>query len=432
MARGFLFFLGLAAALAAGCGDDAASSSSKRISKAGAAGEGGEGGDSGSGGDSGTGGTGGSFPGGGSGGDSGSGGDGGTGGASCLAPPPLPACSEATDCLACLCDKCADAWSECMADDGCKLAVACVREGCSLSQCAGLTTGEASLARAEAVDDCRASKQKCRTECSGGFGGSAGAGGSDPAGAGGSGPAGAGGEAGQGGAAGAGKPLCCTISDKSGCDGLPAGLSAEQQAVQDCVCAKDSFCCNNAWDDVCVGLVGSEGCGPACPGGGGAGGAGAGGIAGASGASGAGVGGSAGASGGSAGSAGAGGKECVGGCEAGKVCDTNTGLCEDCVSASDCKDNYYGPLCLGTSGVTSLSCGCSSNFDCKNHPGGPLCESFSNVCTCTNSNECTSSPFGKKCVKLEDFFKGKIDQCGCEVDTDCPAGKKCIFNACAE
>ena len=46
---------------------------------------------------------------------------------------------------------------------------------------------------------------------------------------------------------------CCEADDgRTGCD---------DAAVQECVCDADSWCCNNAWDDVCVGEVASLGCG---------------------------------------------------------------------------------------------------------------------------------------------------------------------------
>ena len=49
---------------------------------------------------------------------------------------------------------------------------------------------------------------------------------------------------------------CCEPSSAPGCS---------DATVEACVCAQDSFCCNNAWDDLCVGKVPK--CGGACGGG---------------------------------------------------------------------------------------------------------------------------------------------------------------------
>jgi hypothetical protein len=45
---------------------------------------------------------------------------------------------------------------------------------------------------------------------------------------------------------------CCEILMTPGCD---------DATVQDCVCMQDAYCCDTAWDDVCVGEVDSFGCG---------------------------------------------------------------------------------------------------------------------------------------------------------------------------
>ncbi len=48
---------------------------------------------------------------------------------------------------------------------------------------------------------------------------------------------------------------CCEIGLQPGC---------QDPVVAGCVCAQDSFCCDNAWDDICVGEVMGYGCGT-CP-----------------------------------------------------------------------------------------------------------------------------------------------------------------------
>src|SRR5690606_29842727 len=48
---------------------------------------------------------------------------------------------------------------------------------------------------------------------------------------------------------------CCLPHPDPGCEDLP---------LQVCVCTRDAFCCNTAWDDVCVDLALSS-CGAICP-----------------------------------------------------------------------------------------------------------------------------------------------------------------------
>lgn len=53
---------------------------------------------------------------------------------------------------------------------------------------------------------------------------------------------------------------CYTVSDSNCCTtGHGAGCSVPP--VQSCVCAADSYCCNNTWDSICVGEVTSVDCG---------------------------------------------------------------------------------------------------------------------------------------------------------------------------
>jgi hypothetical protein len=48
---------------------------------------------------------------------------------------------------------------------------------------------------------------------------------------------------------------CCTTHPTTGCD---------DQAVEDCVCAADSYCCNNQWDSLCVSRAINQ-CNAICP-----------------------------------------------------------------------------------------------------------------------------------------------------------------------
>ncbi|MBM4362045.1 MAG: hypothetical protein FJ104_05150 [Deltaproteobacteria bacterium] len=48
------------------------------------------------------------------------------------------------------------------------------------------------------------------------------------------------------------KGACCAAHEGAGCG---------DAAIEACVCEADSRCCNSAWDEVCVALVGGLGCG---------------------------------------------------------------------------------------------------------------------------------------------------------------------------
>ncbi|MCC6665605.1 MAG: hypothetical protein IT375_17760 [Polyangiaceae bacterium] len=109
-------------------------------------------------------------------------------------------------------------------------------------------------------------------KCGGGSGGAGGGGGFGGFGGFG-GVAGAGGFGGFGGSGGGGGFTgdCCMTQPGPGC-GDPS--------VWQCVCPKDSFCCNNNWDSICVNEVTSLGCGKCGGSGGAGGGGGAGGVSG--------------------------------------------------------------------------------------------------------------------------------------------------------
>lgn len=57
------------------------------------------------------------------------------------------------------------------------------------------------------------------------------------------------------GSCGGGVEECCAVQPDPGCP---------SPEIQACVCANDTFCCKDAWDDVCVGKVDSLGC-AMCP-----------------------------------------------------------------------------------------------------------------------------------------------------------------------
>ncbi|MBK7826811.1 hypothetical protein [Nannocystis sp.] len=71
------------------------------------------------------------------------------------------------------------------------------------------------------------------------------------------------------GSCGPGPEACCEVQQTPGCP---------SPQIEDCVCVVDAFCCESAWDDICVGEVDSLGCamcpvpvGPCCEGSGGLG-----------------------------------------------------------------------------------------------------------------------------------------------------------------
>lgn len=108
---------------------------------------------------------------------------------------------------------------------------------------------------------------------------------------------------------------CCVASDAPGCD---------DATVQACVCDQDSYCCNTAWDGVCVDEVESLGCG-------------------------------------SCGGGGDGGGDPVSACceqQAGAGCPDTT--VQDCVCAVDdyCCTTFWDLTCVGE--VETLSCGTCS------------------------------------------------------------------------
>ncbi|MEZ4227340.1 MAG: hypothetical protein R3B13_40760 [Polyangiaceae bacterium] len=217
-----------------------------------------------------------------------------------------------------------------------------------------------------------------------GLGGTSGSGASGGAGGGGSGGLGGGGLGGGGlggtGAAGAGGIGGGPVGGFGGTGGSPSGdccsphdfPGCEFPGVAQCVCAADAFCCQQAWDDLCVEEVSTLGCGSCGTGGsggvggfgggpvGGFGGGGFGGgpIGGFGGIGGGPVGGFGGIGGGPVGGFGG-----TGGAPPGDCCMVNpTPFCIDpkiasCVCASDpfCCQQNWDDICV--SEVTSLGCG---------------------------------------------------------------------------
>jgi hypothetical protein len=98
---------------------------------------------------------------------------------------------------------------------------------------------------------------------SGNVGGSGAVGGGSTGGSGGvpsGGTGGTGGVGNSGGSGGSSSGTCCSIQTTPGCSNA---------SIQSCVCATDSYCCTDEWDDICVDEVDTEGCGTCGAGGGG-------------------------------------------------------------------------------------------------------------------------------------------------------------------
>ncbi|MCC6216685.1 MAG: hypothetical protein IT376_17625 [Polyangiaceae bacterium] len=216
----------------------------------------------------------------------------------------------------------------------------------------------------------------------GSFGGTAGAGGSfgGTAGAGGS----FGGTAGAGGGSG-GSGDCCATHPWPGCS---------DDAITQCVCAGDAYCCTNQWDGLCASEVESFGCGKCEPGTGGAGGVGGGtgGFAG-TGGFGGGVGGWAG-TGATSGSGGGGG---VGTCV-----DQAKTECEKCLCGS----------CFGEYGQCIADFGCPAIIQCVRQTGCDMAECYQPG-VCRDVIDANGGPFGSSVQLLLDLLQ-------CSNDAGCP------------
>ncbi len=199
---------------------------------------------------------------------------------------------------------------------------------------------------------------------------------------------------------------CCTPHESAGCD---------DQAVTDCVCKKDAYCCTTKWDSICAGEVTSFGCGtcdsgPACG---------------------------------------------DGKCAAGESCKTcpddcgpcggqgdcctpqETGGCSDatvqaCVCQLDsyCCQTAWDDICVQE--VTSEGCGtcgeCTPDCagkQCGNDGCGGTCGKCPQNQSCQN-NHCVAGDCTPKCQGMECGDDGCGGTCG-----TCPPGKKCQAGKCA-
>lgn len=181
---------------------------------------------------------------------------------------------------------------------------------------------------------------------------------------------------------------CCEPQDGPGCG---------DAAVQDCVCAEDAYCCNTAWDNICVNEVAEFGCGQ-CDGGG-------------------------------AVCPGYGGwSEC---CETDDPCGwAADGIC-------DCEGTcaWDGPDCGGEGGCGDG--GCADGEDCESCPEDcGFCPGGGDCCEANGTPGCDNAGI-QDCVCLEDAYccntawdsicAGEVESLGCG---SCEGGPECGNGQC--
>lgn len=190
----------------------------------------------------------------------------------------------------------------------------------------------------------------------------------------------------------------CPDPLKPACN-LPTGSCAKQgncceatsqiagcvdDTIEACVCAKDSFCCETSWDNLCAGEVESFGCGlcgPAC----------------------------------------AKAEDCVD--PARPVCVPSVGKCAGCAGDANCKDPAT-PVCK----PGAFRCvECTDDGDCGGEPGKPRCSVGSGACVaCVQDADCGGdTPFCSAaggCVACRDD-----DDCGGSGLPACdPSTRTCV------
>jgi len=93
-----------------------------------------------------------------------------------------------------------------------------------------------------------------------------------------------------------------------------------------------------------------------------------------------------------------------------------------CQTDGDCSLQALKVVCLiDPSDKTKNQCvECKADADCTGNPKalGPKCETTQYMCYCQQATECASNPNGHNCLSS--------GYCGCQADTDCPSGGKCM------
>lgn len=154
------------------------------------------------------------------------------------------------------------------------------------------------------------------------------------------------------------------------------------------ICELDDFCCNNTWDDVCVGHV-EENCAGGCGGGGGGG-------------------------------------NCHDQCEAGAAMDASCNACVSAICADDpfCCQTEWDDVCVGhveTACDGACGGGACSHDECSQ--GGPLQDGCSDCVTdvCAQDAFCCNTDWDATCVGEADSICGICTSGGCAHD-ECQAG----------
>jgi len=117
------------------------------------------------------------------------------------------------------------------------------------------------------------------------------------------------------------------------------------------------------------------------------------------------------------------GGHCCNGASCGAIgSDTNCG--DGTTSCVNCTANLNGSIhCLG-----GTSCGCTGNGDCGSDK---YCDGATHTCQVCNittecgsaCQDCTGNISGKACLG-----SAPNQQCGCNIDADCPVNRYCAFN----
>ena len=183
---------------------------------------------------------------------------------------------------------------------------------------------------------------------------------------------------------------CCQEHDATGCD---------NQAVQNCVCAEDAYCCDTKWDGICVGEVESMDCG-SCEGGG---------------------------------------PECGDGeCTGGEDCETCPEDCGACPGQGNCCETQDGPGC---NDPTVQACVCAEDSFCCEFTWDQICVNEVEELECGNcggggcgdgkcddEEDCLDCPedcgqcAGESCCEPHDTpgcADGGVQACVCEQDAFC-------------
>lgn len=156
-------------------------------------------------------------------------------------------------------------------------------------------------------------------------------------------------------------PAYCQVSTSPGC-------GACDKAIEQCVCGQDSYCCKNAWDNICVGKASSLCNAPECP---------------------------------SAASCGD------------NDCDYQSEDAESC--PNDCQSSYCGDLiCSGTESCTScpVDCGFCGEETIPPACGNKQCELDGDESCATCPQDCGACSQG--CGQWQGSGNGGCDGCACE------------------